>query len=163
MDKQNLIELISKYIEVFSEEYKKENGLYQLNKNDIEKIADLCNQDIEETISNNILSYAINKMEQSANLPQIKYETILILKNDITEEVKGNILAKIQKEISNSEGQILKLEDLGIKKLAYNYNGHEKGIYISMLYYANAQAKLEIDRICRLEDNILRFMTVKAE
>ena len=92
-----------------------------------------------------------------------EYETILILRpeipDDAVERVKGRILGIVEKQ----DGKIIRIDEWGKRKLAYEVDKHTKGIYLYFLYLGLAGAVEEVERNCKLWDDVMRFMTVKVD
>ena len=91
-----------------------------------------------------------------------KYETVLILTNDITEEQKQKILQATTDCIENN-GTIIKIENLGLKKLAYEIKKHKEGYYILIEFETNIDKIRKLERFYRLTDEILKFIIVKKD
>lgn len=89
-----------------------------------------------------------------------KYETIMILNNEISEEERKNIISKIESYISKN-GKIVERQDLGIKKLAYEVRKHNKGYYYLIRFKANATYIAELERIYRITDEVLKFIVIR--
>ncbi len=92
-----------------------------------------------------------------------KYETALLIdaKLDNKEYIKTvEKYEKMMKEFSNKEVEI---EDAGIKTLAYAIKKNTQAHYVFFKYKAEPENILELERHCRIDDNILRFLTVKEE
>ncbi len=89
------------------------------------------------------------------------YESVLIIRGDLEEnnykEVLNNIIEKIKQLID-----IKKIDEIGLKKLAYEINKNKTGYYVVIYYKATSQAVLEIERFYRINDDVLRFITVKT-
>ena len=88
-----------------------------------------------------------------------KYETIAILRPESTDEYIETLSKKVEKEISAKPGELLKKEDWGIKKLAYEIKKAKQGRYLYWQYTQAPKALPEIDKKIRFEENVLRFAT----
>lgn len=92
-----------------------------------------------------------------------KYETVLIININLTKEELKNTVEKyenIMKEFANKE---VKVKDEGIKNLAYEIKKNTQARYIIFNYEAEPQNILELERKFRIDDDILKFLTVKEE
>ncbi len=89
-----------------------------------------------------------------------RYETIFIMKNDITEEQKNNIISTIKNHL-NEKGKIIKEKDLGQKKLAYECRTYKEGRYYSIEFDAKTEAITELERMYRINDDILKFIVLR--
>jgi len=92
-----------------------------------------------------------------------EYETIYIARPDLTEDVMSKITTRFEAVITDNAGTILVNEDWGKRKLAYIISKHQRGHYIYLNYVAPATLVAEVERTLGLEDQLLRFLTVKLE
>ena len=90
-----------------------------------------------------------------------EYETIFILKPDVTNEVIGATNSKIRGVLEAGGGTLLKIENWGRRKLAYEVKKQLKGIYIFLRYLGNAGLVEEVERNLRLSDSVIRQYSVK--
>jgi small subunit ribosomal protein S6 len=90
-----------------------------------------------------------------------EYETIFILKPDVTNEVIGATNSKIRGVLEAGGGTLLKIENWGRRKLAYEVKKQLKGIYIFLRYLGNAGLVEEIERNLHLTDSVIRQYSVK--
>ena len=91
-----------------------------------------------------------------------EYETIFILKPDVSNEAIGQANTKIRHVIEAGGGKLLKVENWGRRKLAYEVKKQLKGIYIFFDYLGNAGLVEEVERNLRLTDTVIRCYSVKA-
>ena len=92
-----------------------------------------------------------------------KYESVIIIKPTLTEdEIKGTI-NKYKEKFENFSEKPVKVEDLGKKKLAYEIQGNQEGHYLIFNFYAKSEDISEIERNYRIDDNIMKFITVRQE
>lgn len=92
-----------------------------------------------------------------------EYETTYVARPDLTDEQMSRITTKIEAIVANGGGTLLVAEDWGKRKLAYLINKHVRGHYIYLNYCGPSPIILEVERNLRLEDDLLRFLTVKIE
>jgi len=90
-----------------------------------------------------------------------EYETIFILKPDVTNEVIGATNSKIRGVLEAGGGTLLKVENWGRRKLAYEVKKQLKGIYIFFRYLGNPGLVEEVERNLRLTDSVIRLYSVK--
>lgn len=89
------------------------------------------------------------------------YETIYIIRADLTEEMEKKIQDKVTEVIGRFRGKIGSSKDLGKKPLAYRIAKHTKGHYIQLNYEGTGQTVEELERHLRLTEDIIRFLTVR--
>ncbi len=92
-----------------------------------------------------------------------EYETVYILRPDLTDEMEKRIQDKIAETVSRFQGKLESVKDLGKKPLAYRIAKHMKGHYVQMNYWGTGQVVEELERHLRLSEDVIRFLTVKAE
>ena len=90
-----------------------------------------------------------------------EYETIFILKPDVTNEVIGATNSKIRGVLEAGGGTLLKIENWGRRKLAYEVKKQLKGIYIFFRYLGNPGLVEEVERNLHLTDSVIRQYSVK--
>lgn len=92
-----------------------------------------------------------------------KYESIIIVNPNVTEDEIKELIEYIKKIITDNNGKIIKIEDLGKKKLAYEIKKNKEGYYIRFEFEVNPELISELERIYRIKDEIMKFITVKIE
>jgi small subunit ribosomal protein S6 len=91
------------------------------------------------------------------------YETTLITHSDMTELQLRALKDKIAAVITSFQGQIVLTEDWGKKKFAYPIQKQIRGVYTYLVYEAAPTAIHEIERNLKLNEHVLRFLTVNFE
>lgn len=90
-----------------------------------------------------------------------KYETVIVIRTDITEDTIDGFHTKVFDTCKKLGGFEVKFEVWGKRKLAYEIKKSMKGIYIYYLHIAPPAAIEELERSLRLNDAVLRFLTVQ--
>jgi small subunit ribosomal protein S6 len=90
-----------------------------------------------------------------------EYETIYILRPDSTTDVIAQVNQKIRGIIEAGGGTILKVDNWGKRKLAYEVKKQLKGIYLFFSYLGTAGLVEEVERNLRLTDSVIRYYSVK--
>ena len=89
------------------------------------------------------------------------YELLFVLKPTLTDEETKAQITKIQESITAQEANIVATDDMGMRKLAYPVEKNERGYYTVVYFQAPGVAIAEIERLLRINEEILKFMTVK--
>ncbi len=89
-----------------------------------------------------------------------KYETIFISNSDLQEKKQKELFEKAQTIIAQQNGKLIDFDEWGNKKLAYEIKKKTHGYYVCMTYEGTGEVVDELERIFRLDDNILKFMTI---
>ncbi len=92
-----------------------------------------------------------------------RYETIIILDPDLSEEQKQPFFDRLNELIPKEGGFFILMDDWKIKQLAYEIRKKARGHYIRLEYCGNGVLVNEIERFCRIDDRVLKFMTVLLE
>lgn len=92
-----------------------------------------------------------------------RYETIAILKPSLGEDDLKSIIDRSTGIIEGFEGTIIKLDRWGLKKLAYPIGKEQQGHYLYMQYAGVPEAVSELERIYRIDDRVMKFLTVKLQ
>jgi small subunit ribosomal protein S6 len=89
------------------------------------------------------------------------YETIFIISPDIAEEDTQAMMDRYAGILTDGGGFLAKVDPWGRRKLAYEVKGHGKGFYVLFDYGAAPEAVAEMERNFKIDDAVLRFLTVK--
>jgi small subunit ribosomal protein S6 len=90
-----------------------------------------------------------------------EYETIYILRPDITNEAVGLVNTKVRGVIETGGGTLLKVDNWGKRRLAYEVQKQMKGMYLFFSYLGTAGLVEEVERNLRLTDSVIRTYSVK--
>jgi small subunit ribosomal protein S6 len=92
-----------------------------------------------------------------------EYETVVIFRPDLDDAVTKDHVEKLESVIAENSGTLLLKDEWGKRKLAYPIANHLKGHYVLYNFLGPASSVAEIERRIRINDNIIRFMTVKLD
>lgn len=91
------------------------------------------------------------------------YENIIILNASLTDEEIEAAAAKVKALITNSGGEILKADNWGRKKLAYEIKKHKKGFYLLLIYKAEPSVIKKLEDYYKVFDPVIKFMVIKLD
>ena len=89
-----------------------------------------------------------------------KYESIIIINPDIDEAGKKALEEKFTGLI-NENGKVEEVIDMGKRKLAYEIKKNTEAYYVQFNFESKPEAITELERIYRITDDILKFITIK--
>jgi small subunit ribosomal protein S6 len=89
-----------------------------------------------------------------------RYETIFIIDNDLSEEGRSPILEKLENLIQQYNGLQVMVDEWGTKRLAYEIKKKARGYYVCLDYCGSGPLVNEIERFFRIDDRVLKYMTV---
>lgn len=91
------------------------------------------------------------------------YEGMYIISATLSDDARHKALDKIQKEITERGGEILKIHDQGRKRLAYDIDGHREGHYYLIYFNAKPSSIGELWQEYHLNEDLVRFITLRAD
>jgi small subunit ribosomal protein S6 len=89
-----------------------------------------------------------------------RYETIVIVDADVSENDRVSLLNRIQEIIPQQEGVLIKEDLWGVKKLAYEIKKKPRGFYARYDYCGMGPLVDELERFFRIDDRVLKYLTV---
>lgn len=92
-----------------------------------------------------------------------KYETIVIMKPNITEEEKQKELDDYKALFEGYSNKDVSVEDIGKKILAYEVKGNKEGNFAIFNYSANFEDVAEAEKKIRDDEKIIKFISVRHE
>lgn len=91
-----------------------------------------------------------------------KYESIFILKPNLEEEKRVELIEKF-KSIIASEGEVKEVNEWGMRKLAYEIEKIKEGYYVLVNFEANPSLPKELERNFRISDDVIRYIVINTE
>ncbi len=91
-----------------------------------------------------------------------KYESIIIV-NPNVDEAGIKALEEKFTGLINENGKVESVENMGKRKLAYDIKKFQEATYMLFNFEANPELIAELERVYRITDDILKFITVKKE
>ncbi len=92
---------------------------------------------------------------------QIVYETMYILRPDLTDEQVEQTVTKYENLLKEQGSDNIQIQNRGKRRLAYEINRHRDGIYIQMNYTGPGNAIALLERAMRLSEEVIRYLTLK--
>jgi small subunit ribosomal protein S6 len=92
-----------------------------------------------------------------------EYETVYILRPNTANDGVAEVNTKVKGIIEGLGGKILKVDNWGKRRLAYEVSKERKGIYLYWRYLASPGVVEETERNLRMLDHVIRYMTVKVD
>ena len=89
------------------------------------------------------------------------YESIFIARPSLMDEEVSKVIEKIKSIIEQGGGTVLKTENWGKKKLAYEVQKEKKGTYIFLHFQSEGKVVSDLERAYRLDDAVMKFLTLK--
>jgi small subunit ribosomal protein S6 len=92
-----------------------------------------------------------------------RYETVIIAPADLPDDEIIGLTDRYKGIITNHKGLVMKIEKWGKRKLAYEIKKHNRGFYVLIDFAGQSAVVAELERNLKIDDKILKFMTVKKD
>jgi small subunit ribosomal protein S6 len=91
-----------------------------------------------------------------------EYETTVIIQPEISDEAVQELCTRLDGVVEGDGGLRLMYDDQGRRRLAYEIQNFQKGRYVMLHFLGDGPLVPVIERVLRLEDSVLRFLTVQV-
>lgn len=92
-----------------------------------------------------------------------RYEVVAIVLADLNEDDITALIERVQTIITDRKGAIAKVDKWGKRHLAYEIKKQRDGYYFLIDFAGDGAIVNEIERNCKIDDRVIKFMTVKKE
>ena len=92
-----------------------------------------------------------------------RYETIFIIDPDLSEEGRAPLFERLKDLFLQHNGLLVMVDEWGARKLAYEIKKKARGFYVRLDYCGAGILVNEIERFFRIDDRVLKYMTVLIE
>jgi small subunit ribosomal protein S6 len=89
-----------------------------------------------------------------------RYETIVIIDPDLSKEAEAPFFERVNDLIPQYNGVLIKTDDWGTRKLAYDIKKKNRGHYVRIDFCGDGALVQEMERSFRIDDRVMKFMTV---
>ena len=89
-----------------------------------------------------------------------EYETIYVLRTTVDPDEADRIATRVREVIAGRGGKLLRVDNWGRRKLAYNIGKHSRGVFVYVKYVGQGDLVAELERNLRLIDDVVRHQTV---
>jgi len=91
------------------------------------------------------------------------YETIFIARPNLPEDEIAALIERNGALIEDAGGTVVQVDRWGLRKLAYPIGKHPQGYYVYTEYGAPPAVVQEMERLFRIDDRVLKYLTVKLD
>jgi small subunit ribosomal protein S6 len=91
------------------------------------------------------------------------YETVFIARQDVSAKQVEDLAKNFSKIVNDNGGETKRTESWGLRTLAYRIKKNRKGHYTLFHFDAPAKAIAEMERNMKINEDVLRYMTVTIE
>jgi len=89
------------------------------------------------------------------------YELMFIINPDIGDDETAKVITRLKNTLGKFKGDLIRIDDMGLKSLSYKIEKKSRGHYFLAYVEGPGSLVAEVERIFRLDENILRFVIVK--
>jgi small subunit ribosomal protein S6 len=91
------------------------------------------------------------------------YELLFIAQPELDEENLNALIARVQQVILDHAGQVIKVEQMGRRRLAHTIRKRKEGYYVLIHAGLESAAMTELERSLTLSEDVLRYMLIRLE
>jgi len=91
------------------------------------------------------------------------YEIAILLSSQLPDGQADEAAERYQKVMTDRGAEVLKVDRWGVRKLAYDIRKQQQADYTFIRFCGESDAVNELDRLCRLDESILRHMIIRAD
>lgn len=92
-----------------------------------------------------------------------KYELMYIVKPHLEEDARNTLIENLHAILTNNEATIEKVDEWGLRDLAYEIDHITKGYYVVVTFTSDERAINEFDRLTRINRDVIRHMIVNLD
>jgi len=91
------------------------------------------------------------------------YEILYIIRPDLDEEATTALVDRLSGLVASNGGENMTVEKWGKRRLAYEIEDYKEGQYILMNFEGEGRTSQEIERVMKISDDVIRFLTVRKD
>ncbi|HTS05954.1 MAG TPA: 30S ribosomal protein S6 [Candidatus Eisenbacteria bacterium] len=91
------------------------------------------------------------------------YELMFIVRPDMTDEDLDKLISTLQSVVPTSGGNVVKVEKMGKRRLAYTVRRFHDGLYVLMVVEGGGAVIHELERRLRVTEPVIKFLTVRVD
>jgi small subunit ribosomal protein S6 len=91
------------------------------------------------------------------------YELMFIVRPDMQDEDLDKLISTLQSVVPTSGGNVVKVEKMGKRRLAYTVRRFHDGIYVLMVVEGGGPVIHELERRLRVTEPVIKFLTVRID
>ena len=100
-------------------------------------------------------------MAEAQTAPGREYETIYVLRPDVTKERAERVSTRVAEVMDREGGTLTLVENWGRRALAFAVSNHRRAHYVYLKYLGGGKLVTELERNFRMLDDVLKYQTVK--
>ncbi|MDO5440669.1 MAG: 30S ribosomal protein S6 [Erysipelotrichaceae bacterium] len=92
-----------------------------------------------------------------------QYETMYIIKSTLDDAAKASLVEQMHGIITNHNGTIDNVNDMGLRDFAYKIDDMTKGYYVVVTYSVDVDGLNEFKRLMGINPDIVRSLTINMD
>ena len=92
-----------------------------------------------------------------------QYELVYIMSPEATEQEVTDLHTQIESIITRYQGELVKTENWGRRKLAFRIGKHREGTYVLEVFKGTGELTKELDRRLKVLDSVIRHLCVRVD
>ena len=92
-----------------------------------------------------------------------QYETMYIIKSTLDDAAKASLMEQMHAIITDHNGTIDKVDDMGLREFAYKIDDMTKGYYVVLTYSVGVEGLKEFKRLMGINPDIVRLLTISMD
>lgn len=92
-----------------------------------------------------------------------RYETVMIFDPDVGDEERQTLFDRFRTLVEREGGYLAQIDEWGQRKMAYAIKKKPRGYYVRLDYCGEGALVDEIERFCRIDDRLLKYLTVMLD
>ncbi len=91
------------------------------------------------------------------------YEILYIIRPDLDDEAVAATVDRFSEVVTNNGGADVAVDKWGKRRLAYEIDDLREGHYVLMNFNGEARTAQEVERVMKISDSIMRFLTTRKD
>lgn len=92
-----------------------------------------------------------------------RYETVVLINAEHGEEAVEKAITRFRDGLSSTQGQEIRLEDWGVRRIAYELNKVKRARYLCISFLGSNTSVAEIERLLGILESVIKFQTLFLE
>jgi len=92
-----------------------------------------------------------------------RYEIMYIIRPNLDEQARKELIGALSNILTSHGSQEVKVDEWGIRDLAYEINDFTKGYYVIFNAVAPVEAVNEIDRVMKIREDVIRHIVIARD
>jgi len=92
-----------------------------------------------------------------------RYEIMYIVRPNLEEEARKALITEINDIFAKYDSETPKVDEWGMRDLAYEINDFKKGYYVVLDVNATVDAINEVDRVIKIKEDVIRHIIIARD